>query len=109
MNANLVFRALADPARRRLLDHLFARNGQTLGELCGGETVTRQAMSRRLAILEHANLVVAQKRGREKCHFLHPVPIHEIAERRIAKHERAPLGALADLKKSLAEANDGRE
>lgn len=107
MTADLVFRALADQARRRLLDRLFARNGQTLGELCEGEDMTRQAISKHLAILEAANLVVTQKRGREKLHFLNPVPIHEIAERWIGKYERARLTVLADLKKSLEDAGDG--
>jgi len=76
-----VFKALADPSRRQLLDRLHARNGQTLGEMCERLAMTRQAVSKHLAVLEAANLVVAVKRGREKLHYLNPVPIHEIVER----------------------------
>ena len=101
MSMDAVFRALADPVRRRLLDRLHARNGQTLGELCEGHDMTRQAVTKHLAILEEANLVVTQKRGRAKLHYLNPVPIHEIADRWIGKYERSRLRALADLKKTL--------
>ena len=101
-----VFRALADPVRRGLLDRLHARNGRTLGELCEGHDMTRQAVMKHLAVLEGANLVVAMKRGREKRHYLNPVPIHEIADRWIGKYERGRLRALADLKKSLEEQSD---
>ncbi|HLH49132.1 MAG TPA: metalloregulator ArsR/SmtB family transcription factor [Roseiarcus sp.] len=101
-----VFKALADPVRRRLLDRLHARNGQTLGELCHGQDMTRQAVTKHLAVLEQAGLVATQKRGREKLHYLNPVPIHDIAERWIGKYERSRLGALADLKRSLEARRD---
>lgn len=101
MSMDDVFRALADPVRRKLLDTLHARNGQTLGELCEGHDMTRQAVTKHLAILEDANLVATQKRGREKLHYLNPVPIHEIAERWIGKYERGRLKALADVKRKL--------
>ena len=96
-----VFRALADPVRRQLLDRLHARNGQTLHELCNGQDMTRQAVTKHLGILESANLVVAVRRGRRKLHYLNPVPIHEIADRWIGKYERGRLRALGDLKKLL--------
>jgi DNA-binding transcriptional ArsR family regulator len=98
-----VFKALADPSRRELLDRLYAENGQTLNELCTRLAMTRQAVSKHLAILEDANLVATVKRGREKLHYLNPVPIHEIAERWIGKYERHRLRALSDLKKGLEE------
>jgi DNA-binding transcriptional ArsR family regulator len=101
MSMDAVFRALSDPVRRRLLDRLHARNGQTLGELCQGHAMTRQAVTKHLAVLADANLVVTQKRGREKFHYLNPVPIHDIADRWIGKYERARLRALSDLKKNL--------
>jgi DNA-binding transcriptional ArsR family regulator len=101
MSMDAVFRALGDASRRRLLDRLQARNGQTLGELCEGLDMTRQAVTKHLAILEEANLVATLKRGREKLHFLNPVPIHDIAERWIGKYERTRLRALSDLKKNL--------
>lgn len=101
MSMDAVFRALADESRRTLLDRLHARNGQTLGEMCEGLDMTRQAVTKHLAILEEANLVVTQKRGREKLHYLNPVPINEIAERWIGKYERGRLRALAELKKQL--------
>jgi DNA-binding transcriptional ArsR family regulator len=100
-----VFKALADASRREFLDRLFAQNGQTLNELCARLAMTRQAVSKHLAILEDANLVATVKRGREKLHYLNPVPIHEIAERWIGKYERHRLSALAELKKGL-EARD---
>ena len=103
-----VFRALADPSRRALLDTLFAANGQTLSELSGGMAMTRQAVAKHLAILEHANLVASVRRGREKLHYLNPVPIHEIGERWISKYERTRLSALSELKKAL-EKDDGDE
>ncbi len=96
-----VFKALADPTRRELLDRLRADNGQTLGELCERLAMSRQAVTKHLAILEAANLVATVWRGREKLHFLNPVPIHEIGERWIAKFERGRLDALADLKRNL--------
>ena len=96
-----VFKALADSSRRELLDRLRAENGQTLGELCARLDMTRQAVSKHLAILESANLVATIRRGREKLHYLNPVPIHEIAERWIGKFERSRLQALGELKKDL--------
>jgi DNA-binding transcriptional ArsR family regulator len=100
-----VFMALADGSRRELLDRLRADNGQTLGDLCERLDMTRQAVSKHLAILEGANLVAIVWRGREKLHYLNPVPIHEIADRWIGKFERSRLQALGDLKKAL-EARD---
>jgi DNA-binding transcriptional ArsR family regulator len=96
-----VFRALADPTRRQLLDNLHARNGQTLNALCAEMDMTRQAVTKHLAILEEANLVTTLRKGREKEHYLNPVPINEIAERWIGKFERHRLNALSDLKKRL--------
>jgi len=96
-----VFKALADSGRRALLDRLFDREGQTLGALAADMGMTRQAVSQHLAILEAANLIVAVKRGREKLHYLNPVPIHEIHARWIAKFERPRLDALAALKAHL--------
>ena len=96
-----VFKALADPTRRRLLDRLRVRNGQTLNELCEHQDMTRQAVTKHLGILATANLVVMQKRGRERLHFLNPIPINDIAERWIDAFERGRLRALADLKKNL--------
>ena len=101
-----VFRALADASRRELLDRLHAQNGQTLNELCARLAMTRQAVSKHLAILENANLVVTVRRGREKLHYLNPVPIHEIAERWIGKYERHRLSALAELKRGLEKRDD---
>ena len=100
-----VFKALADASRRELLDRLRAENGQTLGELCARLAMTRQAVSKHLALLEGANLVATVRRGREKLHYLNPVPIHEIAERWIGKFERHRLQALSELNKGL-EARD---
>ncbi|MBN9594917.1 MAG: helix-turn-helix transcriptional regulator [Afipia sp.] len=96
-----VFKALADASRRLLLDRLHARNGQTLLELCDGLAMTRQAVTKHLAILEAANLVTSLKHGREKLHYLNPVPIHEIGERWIRKFERSKLAALSELKRKL--------
>jgi DNA-binding transcriptional ArsR family regulator len=101
MSMDAVFKALADPTRRRLLDRLHARNGQSLSELCEHADMTRQAVTKHLAILEEANLVVMQKNGRERLHYLNPVPLGEIAERWIGKFERGRLRALLDLKKNL--------
>jgi DNA-binding transcriptional ArsR family regulator len=101
MDDDAVFRALADPSRRRLLDRLHARNGQTLGGLCKGLAMTRQAIAKHLALLEQANLVVSERRGREKRHFINPVPINAIAERWMMKFERPRLDALSSLKKDL--------
>ena len=96
-----VFKALADPTRRRLLDTLREHNGQTLGELCVDLDMTRQAVTQHLARLEDANLVAVVRRGREKLHYLNPVPINEIAERWIGKYERPQVQALAELKRNL--------
>jgi DNA-binding transcriptional ArsR family regulator len=96
-----VFRALADPSRRRLLDRLHATNGQTLRDLCQGLAMSRQAVAKHLAVLERANLVVSERRGREKRHFINPVPINAIAERWILKFERPRLDALSSLKREL--------
>jgi DNA-binding transcriptional ArsR family regulator len=96
-----VFKALADASRRKLLDRLYAENGQTLNELCQRLDMTRQAVSKHLAVLEDANLVATVRRGREKLHYLNPVPINEIAERWIGKYERPQVHALAELKKNL--------
>jgi DNA-binding transcriptional ArsR family regulator len=101
MNEDAVFRALADASRRQLLDRLHRRNGQTLGELCEGLDMTRQAVAKHLAILQEATLVSWKRRGREKLHFINPVPINEIAERWIRKFERRHLAALSALKKKL--------
>ena len=101
MKDDAVFRALADKSRRELLDRLHAENGQTLGELCEGLVMTRQAVTKHLGILEEANLVATKRQGREKLHFINPVPINEIAERWIGKFERPRLGALSKLKVSL--------
>ena len=98
---NEVFRALADPQRRLLLDRLNTRNGQTLRELCAGLDTTRQAVSKHLAVLETANLVTTVRRGREKWHYLNPAPISEIADRWIRHYDRARAHALADLKHAL--------
>ena len=98
-----VFKALADPSRRKLLDQLHANNGQTLGELCQHLDMTRQAVTKHLALLEAANLVATVWRGREKLHYLNPTPLHEIYERWIGKYERHRLQSLSDLKKGLEE------
>jgi len=101
MSMDAVFKALADPVRRELLDRLRAKNGQTLSELCEGHDMTRQAVTKHLGILESANLVATRKEGREKLHFLNPVPIFGIADRWIEKFERSRLRALNELKKNL--------
>jgi DNA-binding transcriptional ArsR family regulator len=98
-----VFKALADPGRRKLLDALHKHNGQTLTELCGQLEMTRQAVTKHLRLLEKANLVAVVWRGREKLHYLNPVPLHEIYERWIGKYERQRLQAFSDLKKGLEE------
>ncbi len=101
MSDDAVFRALADLSRRKLLDRLHRKNGQTLGDLCEGLDMTRQAVAKHLAILEAANLVSVKRQGREKQHFINPVPINEIAERWIRKFERRRLAALSALKNKL--------
>jgi DNA-binding transcriptional ArsR family regulator len=102
-----VFKALADASRRELLDRLRADNGQTLGQLCANLDMTRQAVTKHLTVLEQANLVAVVWRGREKLHYLNPVPIHEIAERWIGKFERGRLRLLAELKEKLEGEIDG--
>jgi DNA-binding transcriptional ArsR family regulator len=104
---NAVFKALADPVRRQLLDRLHARNGQTLSELCAGHDMTRQAIMKHLAVLAEADLVVTLKQGREKLHYLNPVPIHQIAARWIGKFEESRLTALAQLKRKLEQGQGG--
>lgn len=101
MNDDAVFRALADGSRRQLLDRLHRKNGQTLGELCRGLDMTRQAVAKHLSVLEEANLVSSQRQGREKRHFINPVPINAIAERWLSKFERPHLRALSVLRKTL--------
>ena len=96
-----VFKALADPGRRKLLDALHESNGQALSELCGHLDMTRQAVTKHLGLLEKANLVIVIWRGREKLHYLNPAPLHEIYERWIGKYERYHLQALSDLKEGL--------
>jgi len=101
MRDDAVFRALADASRRKLLDRLHARNGQTLGELCRGLKMTRQAVAKHLAVLKEANLVSWRREGRERLHFINPVPLNEIAERWISKFEQGHLRALSALKTHL--------
>ena len=102
-----MFKALAAPERRLLLDRLRADNGQTLGQLCAHLEMTRQAVTRHLKLLEEATLVVTIWQGREKLHYLNPMPIHEIAERWIGKYERGRLRVLAELKSKLEGENNG--
>lgn len=99
----MVFAALADSTRRHLLDRLYAVNGQTLRALCSTLEMTRQAVSKHLAVLERAGLVVTLQRGREKRHYLNPAPIADLAERWIGKYERRRVTALAELKRELEE------
>ena len=102
-----VFKALADSSRRELLDQLHANNGQTLTQLCKHLDMSRQAVTKHLALLEAANLVATVWHGREKLHYLNPTPLHEIYERWIGKYERHRLQALGDLKKGLEEKPKG--
>jgi len=102
---DLLFKALADPNRRRLLDLLHAHDGRTLNELCEHLDMTRQGVTQHLDLLEAALLVATVRRGREKLHFLNPVPLQEIYERWIAKFEKPRLKALNDLKRRLEKAN----
>ena len=101
MNDDAVFKALADASRRQLLDRLHDRNGQTLSELCEGLEMSRQAVTKHLTLLEEANLVATRRDGREKLHFLNPVPIQQIADRWMGKFDPARLKALANLKRAL--------
>src|SRR6476619_1397975 len=102
-DADLLFKALADPGRRKLMDRLHAHDGQTLGELCEHLDMTRQGVTQHLDVLEAANLVATVRRGREKLHFLNPVPLQEIYDRWIAKFERSRVKAMRDLKRRLEE------
>ena len=101
---DMVFRALADASRRALLDRLHAKNGQTLTELCDGLAMTRQAVAKHLGILEAANLVTTLRHGREKLHYLNPVPIREIHDRWISKYAQPVVAAMAGLRTSLEHA-----
>src|SRR5581483_4877356 len=104
-DTDLLFKALADPSRRKLLDLLYAHDGRTLNALCEHMDMTRQGVTQHLDVLEAANLVTTVRRGREKLHFLNPVPLQEIYERRIAKFEKPRLKALSDLKRQLEKRN----
>ena len=103
---DLLFKALADPSRRTLLDLLHAHDGRTLSELCAHLDMTRQGVTQHLDLLVAAHLVVTKRQGREKLHFLNPVPLQEIYERWIAKFEAKRLSALHHLKKRLEQEND---
>ena len=107
-DTDLLFKSLADPSRRKLLDQLHAHDGQTLNELCEHLDMTRQGVTQHLNVLEEANLVAVVWRGREKLHFLNPVPLQEIYDRWIRKFERPRLKALRDLKRRLEE-DDGED
>src|ERR1700744_3936073 len=100
-HTDLLFKALADPGRRKLLDVLHAHDGRTLNELCEHLDMTRQGVTQHLGLLEAANLVATARRGREKLHFLNPVPLQAIYERWIAKFEKPRLKALSNLKRRL--------
>src|ERR1700740_464434 len=100
-DVDAVFKALADPSRRELLDRLFSRNGQTLNELCKGIGMARQSISQHLDVLQAANLISVEWQGREKLHYVNPVPIHEIYERWIRKYEQQRLTALHNFKTRL--------
>jgi DNA-binding transcriptional ArsR family regulator len=104
-DVDVLFKALADPGRRKLLDLLHEHDGRTLNELCEHLDITRQGVTQHLDLLEAANLVVTVRRGREKLHFLNPVPLQEIYERWIAKFEKPRLKALSDLKHRLEKPN----
>ena len=105
-DTDLLFKALADASRRTLLDVLHAHDGRTLAELCEHLDMTRQGVTQHLAVLEEANLIATVRRGREKLHFLNPVPLQELYERWIAKFEKPRLRALADLKRRLERADE---
>ena len=102
---DLLFKALADPSRRKLLDQLHAQDGQTLGQLCEHLDMSRQGVTQHLDVLEAANLVATTRSGRERLHFLNPVPLQQIHERWIAKFEQPRLKALAHLKRKLENGN----
>ena len=99
--ADFLFKALADPSRRKLLDLLCANDGQTLSQLCEPLDMTRQSVTQHLALLQAVNLVATRWRGREKLHFLNPVPLQDIYQRWISKFEKPRLCALHDLKRRL--------
>lgn len=101
MDADKVFKALADPSRRKLLDLLCDKNGQTLGQLCDQLAMARQSATQHLGILEEANLISTVRKGREKLHFINPVPLHDIYERWVRKFEVQRLTLLHDLKREL--------
>ncbi len=102
---DVLFKALADPSRRKLLDLLHAHDGRTLNELCEHLDMTRQGATQHLNQLEAANLIATVWRGREKLHFLNPIPLQQIYERWIAKFEKPRLKAMSELKKRLENAN----
>jgi DNA-binding transcriptional ArsR family regulator len=104
-DTDALFKALADPSRRKLLDVLHANDGQTLNEMCEHLDMTRQGVTQHLGVLETANLVATTWRGREKLHFLNPVPLQEIYERWIAKFEKPRLKGLSELKRRLEKDN----
>jgi DNA-binding transcriptional ArsR family regulator len=104
-NNDVLFKALADPSRRKLLDLLHAHDGRTLNDLCEHLEMTRQGVTQHLDLLQAANLIATVRRGREKLHFLNPVPLQEIYERWIAKFEKPRLKALSELKQRLEKAN----
>jgi DNA-binding transcriptional ArsR family regulator len=106
-DTDLLFKALADPNRRKLLDVLHAHDGRTLNELCEHLDMTRQGVTQHLDVLEAANLVATLRQGREKLHFLNPIPLQEIYERWIAKFEKPRLKALSKLKRRLEKGNCG--
>lgn len=106
MDADNVFKALGDPTRRKLLDLLYEKNGQTLSQLCEHLDMARQSTTQHLGILEAANLVSTVWRGREKLHFINPVPLHEVYERWVRKFEKQRLSLLYDLKKELEGENN---
>lgn len=106
MNDDKTFKALGDPTRRKLLDLLCEKNGQTLGQLCEHMDMKRQSVTQHIGLLEEANLVSTVKRGREKLHFLNPVPLQTIYERWIRKFEQQRLSLLHDLKTELEGEND---
>jgi DNA-binding transcriptional ArsR family regulator len=104
-DTDVLFKALADPSRRKMLDLLHAHDGQTLNEICAHVDMTRQGVTQHLDVLESADLIATVRRGREKLHFLNPVPLQAIYERWIAKFERPRLNALNNLKRKLEKTN----
>ncbi len=101
MDSDKLFKSLADPSRRKLLDLLYEKNGQTLGQLCEHLEMTRQSATQHLGLLEDAQLITTVKRGREKLHFINPVPLHDVYMRWVRKFEMQRLTLLHDLKKEL--------